>query len=212
MASGATAVVVDEWPLVRLGVTQTLRSRGVRVVAEASHGDEALHLAQGLGATYLFVGAVRDAPLADLVRRAVAGEPPIRVVVLLEHVRREELAAVVSLGVDALLLRTARPEEITDALDRIDRGERVVASALLPLLVGVLGPAGDEEPVEGGLTRKEIEVLARVADGMSNKEIADALFVTPATVKTHLAHIYTKLGVAGRQEALARAVALGLLS
>lgn len=215
MGSGATAVVVDEWPLVRLGVTQTLRSCGVRVVAEASHGEEAVHLAQGLGATYLFLGAVRDTALPELVRRAVAGEPPVRVVVLVDHVGREELAAVVSHGVDALLQRTSRPEEITDALARIERGERVVAPALLSLLVGVLGPAasGGEQSLEGGgLTRKEIEVLARVANGMSNKEIADALFITPATVKTHLAHIYTKLGVAGRQEALARAVALGLLS
>lgn len=213
MASGATAVVVDEWPLVRLGVTQTLRSCGVRVVAEASHGEEAVHLAQGLGATYLFLGAVRDTPVAELVRRAVAGEPPVRVIVLVEHMSRDELAGVLSFGVDALLLRTSRPEEVADALARVERGERVVAPALLSLLVGVLGPAGDEvEAVSAGLTRKEVEVLARVADGMSNKEIADALFITPATVKTHLAHIYTKLGVAGRQEALARAVALGLLS
>jgi DNA-binding NarL/FixJ family response regulator len=213
VASGATAVVVDEWPLVRLGVTQTLRSCGVRVVAEASHGEEAVHLAQGLGATYLFLGAVRDTPVAELVRRAVAGEPPVRVIVLVDHVGRDELAAVLSFGADALLLRTSRPDELSEALARVERGERVVAPALLSLLVGVLGPAGDEvEAAGGGLTRKEIEVLARVADGMSNREIADALFITPATVKTHLAHIYTKLGVAGRQEALAQAVAMGLLS
>jgi ATP/maltotriose-dependent transcriptional regulator MalT len=64
---------------------------------------------------------------------------------------------------------------------------------------------------DGVLTRKELEVLARLADGRSNKQIADALFVTQATVKTHLAHIYTKLNVSGRQAAVARAVELGLL-
>lgn len=211
VASGSTAVIVDEWPLVRLGVSQTLRSRGVRVVAEVSHGDEAVHLAQGLGATYLFVGTTRDAPLPDIVRRAVAGEPPVRVVVLLDHGSREELAAVVSLGIDALLPRTVRPEELSDAVARIERGERVVAPSLLPLLVGVVGAReGDGVPTEG-LTRKEVEVLARLADGMSNREIAEALYITPATVKTHLTHIYTKLGATSRQEALARAVALGLL-
>lgn len=211
VASGSTAVIVDEWPLVRLGVSQTLRSRGVRVVAEVSHGDEAVHLAQGLGATYLFVGTTRDAPLPDIVRRAVAGEPPVRVVVLLDHGSREELAAIVSLGIDALLPRTVRPEELSDAVARIERGERVVAPSLLPLLVGVVGAReGDGVPTEG-LTRKEVEVLARLADGMSNREIAEALYITPATVKTHLTHIYTKLGAASRQEALARAVALGLL-
>lgn len=207
-------MIVDEWPLVRLGVAQTLRARGMRVVAEAAHGDEAVHLAQSLGATYLFLGAVRDTATPELVKRAVTGDPPVRVVVLLDHVSRYELGSILSFGVDALLVRTVRPDELADAIDRIERGERVIAPALLPLLVGVLGPAvgDDDEPVEGGLTRKEIEVLARLADGMSNREIAAALYVTPATVKTHLAHIYTKLGAAGRQEALARAVALGLLS
>ena len=215
MAQGPTAVIVDEWPLVRLGVAQTLRARGIRVVAEAAHGEEAVHLAQSLAVTYLFLGSVRDTSTPELVRRATTGEPPVRVVVLLDHVSRDELGAILSVGVDALLVRTVRPEELADALDRIERGERVIAPALLPLLVGVLGPAAgeaDDVPVGGALTRKELEVLARVADGMSNREIAAALYVTPATVKTHLAHIYTKLGAAGRQEALARAVALGLLS
>ncbi len=94
----------------------------------------------------------------------------------------------------------------------------MVAPALLSLLMGVIAPA---DPALAGaersgshrevLTRKELEVLARLAEGRSNREIADALFVTPATVKSHLAHIYVKLGVTGRQEAMARAVALGLL-
>jgi ATP/maltotriose-dependent transcriptional regulator MalT len=62
------------------------------------------------------------------------------------------------------------------------------------------------------LTAKELEVLARLAEGKSNQQIAEALFVTAATVKTHLSNIYGKLGVANRREALARALALGLLS
>lgn len=213
MASGPTAVIVDEWPLVRLGVAQTVRARGVRVVAETARGDEAVHAALAAGATYLFLGAARDTATAELARRATGGEPPVRVVVLLDHVGTDELSAILSAGVDALLPRTVRPEELATALDRLERGERVIAPALLPLLVGVLGPAtDDEERGNGVLTRKEVEVLARVADGMSNRDIAAALYVTPATVKTHLTHIYTKLGAAGRQEALARAVALGLLA
>jgi DNA-binding NarL/FixJ family response regulator len=134
------------------------------------------------------------------------------VIVLLDHPGRDELTAVVSIGVDAVLVRSARPEDVADAVSRVEKGERVVAPMLLPLLVGALGASdADDEPVAGGLTRKEIEVLARLAEGLSNREIADALYITPATVKTHLAHIYTKLGAAGRQEALARAVALGVL-
>jgi DNA-binding NarL/FixJ family response regulator len=111
-------------------------------------------------------------------------------------------------GVSALLQRTVSPADLAQALDRVEQGERVIAPGLLPLLVGVVTTGEDE----GGLTRKEREVLARLADGLSNREIAEALYITPATVKTHLAHIYMKLGATNRQEALARAVALGVLN
>jgi DNA-binding NarL/FixJ family response regulator len=209
-------VVVDEWPLVRLGIGQALRSLSIRVVAELSGASDAARRTAELDAGWLLLGSHRDIATADVVRRARAAEVPPKVVVLLDHVSRDTLATLLTLGVDALLVRSLGPEELADAIGRVDKGERVVAPALLPLLVGVLGTTGfgadhDEDPVDGPLTRKELEVLTRLAEGRSNKDIADALYVTPATVKTHLAHIYTKLGVAGRQEAVARAVELGLL-
>jgi DNA-binding NarL/FixJ family response regulator len=213
----ATAVVVDEWPLVRLGIGQALRSLSIRVAVELSGGIDAARRATEEEAGWLILGTFRDAATADVVRKARSVSPAPRVVVLLDHVSRESLASLLSLGVDALLVRSVGPEELADAVGRVGKGERVVAPALLPLLVGVLGstgPDGDDALVDGpdgALTRKELEVLSRLAEGRSNKDIAEALFVTPATVKTHLAHIYTKLGVAGRQEAVARAVELGLL-
>ncbi|HZQ27046.1 MAG TPA: response regulator transcription factor [Acidimicrobiales bacterium] len=214
-APPASAVVVDEWPLVRLGIGQALRGLDIKVVAELSTGADAARRAGELGAGWLILGTHRDVPAADVVRRsqAIGGDRSPRVMVLLDHVSRDALAGLLGLGVDALLVRSARPEEVADAVRRVVRGERVVAPALLPLLVGVLGSMPDAEQAEsdGLLTRKELEVLGRLAEGLSNKDIADALFVTSATVKTHLAHIYTKLGVTGRQEAVARAVELGLL-
>lgn len=211
----AVAVVVDEWPLVRLGIDQALRSLSIRVALELSGAVDAARRAAELGAGWLLLGTHRDVATADVVRRARAADPPPKVVVLLDHVSRDALASLLTLGVDALLVRSVAPEELADAIRRVDKGERVVAPALLPLLVGVLGSTAggeaEEEPVEGPLTRKELEVLTRLAEGRSNKDIAEALFVTPATVKTHLAHIYNKLGVTGRQEAVARAVELGLL-
>jgi DNA-binding NarL/FixJ family response regulator len=206
--------VVDEWPLVRLGIGQALRGLEIKVVAELSTGVDAARRAGELGAGWLILGTHRDVPSADVVRRsrAIGGERAPRVVVLLDHVSRDALAGLLTLGVDALLVRSAYPEEVADAVRRVARGERVVAPALLPLLVGVLGAKPEDEPEPDGLlTRKELEVLRRLAEGRSNKDIADTLFVTPATVKTHLAHIYTKMAVTGRQEAVARAIELGLL-
>jgi DNA-binding NarL/FixJ family response regulator len=212
-------VVVDEWPLVRLGIGQALRSLSIRVTGETASAADGVRLVSEERAGWLLLGTHRDMAGADAARRAKALADPPRVVVLLDHVSRELLAAFLSIGVEALLVRSVGPEELADAIARVDKGQRVVAPALLPLLVGVLGTTADGEgdedggdgSGEGGLTRKELEVLTRLADGRSNKEIADALFVAPATVKTHLAHIYAKLGVTGRQEAVARAVELGLL-
>lgn len=211
MPAAPTAVIVDEWPLVRLGIAQALRTAGVRVAGEAANGEDGLRMVQAGEATFLLLGTARDASMADLVRRVRAGAHVPKIVALFDHPGREELVAVVSLGVDAVLVRSARPEEVADAVTRLEKGERVVAPVLVPLLVGVLRPADEEAGEEGVLTRKEIEVLLRLAEGRSNREIAEALYITPATVKTHLAHIYAKLGVADRHEALARAVELGLL-
>ncbi len=217
-----TAVIVDEWPLVRLGMTQALRSANIMVVAEAAKGEPGVHQAGTRRAHYLLLGSHNDLPLAETARRARALAVPVKVLVLIDRITQDELAALRSVGIDALLPRAVGPAELADAVSRVARGERVVAPALLSLLVGVLGPV-DVASGAGGpgssatadrresLTRKELEVLARLAEGRSNREIADALFITPATVKSHLAHIYDKLGVTGRQEAMARAVATGLL-
>lgn len=219
----ATAVVVDEWPLVRVGIVQTLRTIGIEVLADVAQGEEAVRLLQGAAAGYLLLGASRDLPLPEVARRARALPSPPKILVLVDQISREEMGALRSIGIDALLQRSVGTAELTDAMARVATGERVVAPALLSLLVGFLGAPEPEEVGGDGagrrsgpghpeaLTRKELEVLARLSEGRTNREIADALYITPATVKSHLAHIYVKLGVAGRQEAMARAVALGLL-
>jgi DNA-binding NarL/FixJ family response regulator len=215
----ATAVVVDDWPLVRLGIGQALKGSLVTVVGSAAGAEEGLRLVRARGAALLVLGSHRDLALAESARRARELPSAPRVVVLLDQVDPTTLDALRAARVDALLSRSVGPEELTGALARVGAGERVVSPALVPLLVGVLGPgggAGGTLPAVAAdgpppLTRKEIEVLVHLAQGRSNREIAEGLYVTPATVKTHLGHIYAKLGVATRREALARAVALGLL-
>jgi DNA-binding NarL/FixJ family response regulator len=120
-----------------------------------------------------------------------------------------------SLGADALLLRTAKQSEIEDAIERLREGERVVASALAVGTMGRVGPTmgldAEHATKKSGLSPKELEVLAELASGATYKEIAENLIVTQATVKTHLVHIYSKLGVKTRHDAVARAVSLGIL-
>ncbi|PLS74965.1 MAG: hypothetical protein CYG61_09595 [Actinobacteria bacterium] len=214
--SGApSAVVVDEWPLVRVGMVQALLGAGIALAAETGNGEEGVRQVQAREAGYLLLGAHGDLAPTEGALRAKALPRPPRVVVLLDQVDRGHLGALAAAGVDAFLVRSVHPAELAAAIRRVIKGERVVAAPLVSLLMAgrSLDPTAEEAHVEIGttLTRRELEVLVRLAEGRSNKEIAELLFVTPATVKTHLAHIYAKLGATGRQQATERALALGLL-
>jgi DNA-binding NarL/FixJ family response regulator len=202
------AVVVDQWALVRLGITAVLEAAGVDVVAEEASGRDGLLRARTLEPDLLVLGAMSDLTLPEALGQARQLPVRPRVLVLVSALVPADVSELMALGPEGVLVRSAGADELRDAVVRLRAGERVVAPALLGAVMDGL-QAGDA--TAGPLTTKEQEVLARLAEGRSNSQIAEALFVTPATVKTHLSHIYAKLGVANRQEALARAVALGLL-
>jgi DNA-binding NarL/FixJ family response regulator len=205
------AVVVDDWALVRLGVRAVLASLRVPVVGDAELAREGLRAAAAAAADLLVLGATSDLGAGEAVRAAKRLPRPPCVVSLVGRAEPSELTGLLGSGVDGLLLRSAGSRELEAAFARLQAGERVVAPALLPLLVGVVDLATPEAGPPGPLTGKEREVLARLAEGRSNRAIATALHVTPATVKTHLAHIYEKLDARDRNDAVVRAVALGLL-
>ncbi len=211
-----TAVVIDEWPLVRAGVAQVLQEQGIRLVGEAAAAAEGLHLARTERASILIVGTPGDRSLIEVirsVRQGPRGPRGPRVIAMLTRTGSSELRELLTLETDALLLRSVGQSELGAAVGRVLAGERVVTGPLLSLLAGAPSPTpAVDADGGGGLTSKERLVLARLAQGSSNKEIASALHVSAATVKTHLSHIYAKLDASGRHDALARAMELGLLT
>ncbi|MCU1456474.1 MAG: DNA-binding response regulator [Actinomycetia bacterium] len=207
-----TAVVVDDVALLRLGIATVLEAMGVDVVAETGCGRDVPRLVQECRAGIVVLGIVADLAPPEIVRRLKALDPPPVVVALMQRTHREELAALLSLDTEGLVVRSAGREELTLVLEHVVKGERVVSPVLLAALAGAVGPTELDPPDELRLTVREREVLALLAEGRANREIAGALFVTLATVKTHLAHIYTKLGARNRNEALGRAVELGLFA
>ena len=211
-----TAVVIDQWDLYRFGVEQVLRDLDVDVQASTVRAAEGLRIARERAVDLLIVGRHADLKPQYALREAKRHLPTTAVMLLLEQAESNDVARLLSLGADALLLRSVRRDELADAIVRLRAGERVVASALAVGTLGRVGPAMelDEESahVRTGLSPKELEVLAVLAEGLTYAQMASELLVSQATVKTHLVHIYAKLGVKNRADAIARALSLGLLA
>jgi DNA-binding NarL/FixJ family response regulator len=193
--------------MLRAGVAETLRAAGYDVPAETAVGAEVAELVGRHGAELVVIGGLPDAPLTEVVRRVRAVPSPVRVVLLLGRVGPDAIAELLSLDVEGLVPRTIDGEELLAVVERVRAGQRVVDPGVL---VGDDAGAGAVEAA-GALTGREREVLVLLAAGHSNREIASSLYVSLPTVKTHLAHIYAKLGAKNRNEALGRAVAAGLL-
>ena len=200
-----SVVVADVVPLVRVGLTTVLRAEGHDVVVEVASAREVAKAVVGNAPDLVIVGVLNDLSIAEMARQVREVGHGVRLVVMLQRAPRDTLADLLAVDVDGLLARSIAPEELCRAVDRVLAGERYID----PVLVS--GDAPDEELEPMTLTAREREVLGLLAAGSSNREIASALFVSLPTVKTHLAHIYDKLGARNRNEALGRAMTLGLL-
>lgn len=209
--AGLTAVVVDEWALYRQGVASVLRNLGIEVVGEASGASDGMMKLWSARPDLLVAGSPAHSRLPELVAEAKKAYPDLRVLALLPVSEAGKVRPVLSSGADAVLTRLASPEELESAVRKVAAGERVVAAAALTVLVGTAQKTADGPGGAHPLTVKEREVLDLLAKGLSNREIAGTLVISTATVKSHLAHIYEKLGVSSRQEAVGRAIELGLL-
>ena len=205
------AVVVDELALARLGVASVLQSQGADVIAETHSGREAVSIATLEGPDLVVLGRPADLTVADTVRRLARVHPMPSVVALLAPGQEDSVAYLVALGTRAVALRTGSVDELGVVIASALKGVGMVVPALQHALAGSVSLRA----VDAGpdlLSAREREVLACLAQGLSNREIAATLSVTLATVKSHLVRIYTKLEAGNRNEALGRAVALGLLS
>jgi DNA-binding NarL/FixJ family response regulator len=209
-------VIVDDQSLVRAGFRMVLSSQqDLAVVGEAGDGAEALRLLAHTPADVVVMDI--RMPVMDGVeatRRLCAAETGPRVLVLTTFDTDEDAFAALQAGASGFLLKNVPPEELLAAIRVVASGESVVAPRitrrLLDRFAGQLAPPQDDRRLSA-LTEREREVLLLVAQGMSNAEIAEKLYVAEATVKTHVGRILTKLGLRDRVQAVVLAYETGLV-
>ncbi|WP_353827840.1 response regulator [Agromyces sp. SYSU T0242] len=205
-------VVADDHPIVRAGIVGLLEAEpGIEVVGEAVDGLEAVALATELRPDLVLMD-LRMPGLdgAGATERILAGGGATRVLVLTTYETDDHILAAIEAGASGYLLKAAPQEEILAGIRSVAAGETVLAPSIAAKLVNRVRMDATG-PLAPSLSPRELEVLRLVADGRSNPEIARALVIGEATVKTHLIHVFEKLEVNDRTRAVTRAMELGLL-
>lgn len=203
-----TVLLVDDHPVVRSGLRAVLDTGDtVTVVGEAATGEEAITLASHLHPDVVLcdlrLGEGIDGIQTTAALRAL--DPAPAVLILTTFDRDAEILGAIEAGAAGYLRKDVAPEVIAEGVRRAAAGDVVLAPELATrVLKGMRSPRPK-------LTDREIEVLRLLAKGSTNREIARALFVTEATVKTHLTHIFTKLDVDSRSRAIHVAQETGLI-
>jgi DNA-binding NarL/FixJ family response regulator len=204
-------VVVDDHPVVRDGLRGMLATQpDLMVVGEAASGTEALTVVTAARPDVVLTDLrMPDPSGATLIRLLIERVPTTRVLVLTTHDTDSDVLPAIEAGAIGYLLKDAPREELFRAVRAAARGQTVLAPSVAALLLTRIRP---QRPLtEGQLSAREREVLTLIADGKTNRETAALLYISEATVKTHLLHIYAKLEVTDRASAVAAGYRRGIL-
>ncbi len=204
-----TLLIVDDHPIVRSGLAALLGAEDdIDVIGEAGNGADAVAAALALRPSATLMDLrMPGVDGVDAIAQITAEWPDAAIVVLTTYDTDEAIVRAIEAGASGYLLKDAPTESLLDAVRRAAAGETVLAPPVQRRLVQRV-----RDPEAGALSQREIEVLREVASGQTNAEIADQLHISQATVKTHLLHIYGKLGVTDRAAAVARAYETSILS
>ncbi|MGW3679254.1 response regulator [Streptomyces prasinus] len=205
--STVSVLIVDDHPVVRDGLRGMLESvPGFRVLGEAANGTEALERAAALDPDVVLMDLrMPGGPGVDAIRELARRGARAKVLVLTTYDTDSDTLPAIEAGATGYLLKDAPRQELFTAVRAAAEGRTVLSPAVASRLVSaVRTPAAP-------LSAREREVLALVARGTSNRETARELFISEATVKTHLTHLYAKLGVKDRAAAVAVAYERGIL-
>ncbi|MBB4912466.1 response regulator [Actinophytocola algeriensis] len=202
-------LIVDDHPVVRDGLRGMFTADPrFEVLAEAGDGAEAIAAAEKLRPDVILMDLRMPrtdgvTAIKELAKRGV----PSRVLVLTTYDTDSDVLPAIEAGATGYLLKDAPRDELFRAVEAAARGQAVLSPSVATRLMGQM-----RQPASEPLSQRELEVLELIARGSTNREAAKQLFISEATVKTHLLHVYAKLGVNDRAAAVATAFSRGYLT
>jgi DNA-binding NarL/FixJ family response regulator len=207
--------VVDDQALMRTGFRMILESAEIDVVGEAGNGVEAIEMVERSTPDVVLMD-IRMPELdgVEATRRITESGSSSRVLILTTFDLDEYVYSAIRAGAVGFLLKDTPPEQLIDAIHIVAAGDALLAPSITRRLVEEFArsaPATTQAPGISDLTERETEVLEAIARGLSNAEIAEALYVGETTVKTHVGRVLTKLGVRDRVQAVVVAYESGLV-
>lgn len=207
-------LVADDHAIVRHGIYALLETEpDIQVVGEAQDGRQAITEAQRLQPDVVLMDLVM--PVVDgveAIRRIRACQPQVRVLVLTSFGGENQVFPAIKAGALGYILKDSTPSELVQAIRQVDRGESALHPAIARMLVQELAQPSQRASAADPLTKRELEVLQLVAVGQCDREIADRLGISEATVRTHVSNILAKLNLGSRTQAALYALREGLVS
>ncbi len=201
-------MIADDHMLIREGIRQLLEFDGsIDVIAEAGDGEECIRMLRKIQPDVLLLDINMPKKngietLQEIHERGMK----IKILILTVHNEVEYLIKAVDLGVDGYILKDSGSEELKKAIHAVMRGESYIQPELIPALNSRLIHRDVDKEKIASLTRRELDVLIQVSNGLFNKEIATNLSISERTVKNHLSNIFRKLDVADRTQAAVFAI------
>ncbi len=214
MAVPIRVLIVDDHAIVRKGIRALLsREHEIEVIGEAADGAEAIDQARSLDPDVILMDLVM--PKLDgieAIKQIVAGPSRACILVLTSFAADDKVFPAIKAGALGYLLKDSGPDELVQAIHQVYRGEPSLDPSIARKLLQELSHPPKTTPTTVPLTERELDVLRLVAQGKSNREIAEQLVITEMTVRTHVSNILSKLHLASRTQAALYALKEGLAS